>query len=655
LAETRKQPDRIENFLAGQNQILEKIAIGAPLLEILSDIVHLIESQTDGMLCSILLLDDDGVHLRHGAAPSFPKAYVDAIDGIAIGPKAGSCGAAVYFNKPMIVTDVHDDPLWAEYREIAAKYGFRACWSSPVRSHTGQPSGAFAMYSGVPKYPCSEDLRLAEVATHIASVAIESRRAAESLRRSEERSQAILNAIPDSMCLFDSSFTLIDCHSRGPCQAFIPKGDAMGQNICGVLPPELAEGFARGCQKASLSGQPQLLEYDFSAGGQTRYAEARIVPTSDGKFLALVRDTTERKAAEQALTGSEERFRLVAMATRDGIYDCDLRTHRVWRNEAYHVLFSAGEPMGVTQDWWKERIHPADRDRVINSIELAFRSQTHRWSAEYLLRRGSGDYATVVDRCHILYDEDGQPLRLIGAVTDISERRSAEEALQSRERELRRRNIEIRELAGKLMTAQEEERRRISRELHDDLNQKVAALSMRISKLKNQVGPDETLKIQIDRLQKSSVEIAADIRRLSHELHSAVLEHVGLAAALKAYVAEFSRLEKVQVGLTVPDAVESIPKDVAVCLYRVAQESLRNVVKHAGVNYAEMKLSVDDKGIHLHVSDSGLGFDLVAARDNGGLGLASMEERVRLVQGSFKISTQPGCGSQLSATIPLRK
>jgi signal transduction histidine kinase len=261
----------------------------------------------------------------------------------------------------------------------------------------------------------------------------------------------------------------------------------------------------------------------------------------------------------------------------------------------------------------------------------------------------------VVDRCHILYDDDGQPVRLIGAVTDISERRQAEEALRSRERELRRRNIEIRELAGKLMTAQEEERRRISRELHDDLNQKVAALSMRISKLKNQVGPDESLKMQVDRLQKSSIEIAADIRRLSHELHSAVLEHVGLAAALKAYVAEFSRLEKVQVGLTVPDAVESIPKDVAVCLYRVAQESLRNVVKHAGVNYAEMTLSVDDQGIHLHVSDSGLGFDLVSARDNGGLGLASMEERVRLVQGSFKIETQPGCGSQLLATIPLRK
>ena len=219
----------------------------------------------------------------------------------------------------------------------------------------------------------------------------------------------------------------------------------MGKNMHGVMPPELAKKFEQCCRKAAESGQAQLVEYDFSSDGLMQYAEARIVPTSDDKFLMLVRDITERKTAEQALTESEERFRYVAMATRDGIYDCDLRTHRVWRNEAYHVLFSAGEPMGVTQEWWQERIHPADRERIINSIELAFRSQTHRWSAEYSLRRGSGDYATVVDRCHILYDEDGQPVRLIGAVTDISERRLAEEALRSRESELRRRNIEIRE------------------------------------------------------------------------------------------------------------------------------------------------------------------------------------------------------------------
>ena len=120
-------------------------------------------------------------------------------------------------------------------------------------------------------------------------------------------------------------------------------------------------------------------------------------------------------------------------------------------------------------------------------------------------------------------------------------------------------------------------------------------------------------------------------------------------------MAEFSGLEKIQIGLTVPEAVEAIPPDAAVCLYRVAQESLRNIVKHSGVDYAEVKLSVDDQEVRLQVADSGSGFDPISARNSGGLGLASMEERVRLMQGSFRISTQPGGGSKVLATIPLRK
>jgi two-component system, NarL family, sensor kinase len=245
--------------------------------------------------------------------------------------------------------------------------------------------------------------------------------------------------------------------------------------------------------------------------------------------------------------------------------------------------------------------------------------------------------------------------KFLVVVRDITERRLGEEALRKREKELSRSHAKIRELAGKLMSAQEEERRRISRELHDDLNQKVAALSIMISTITHQLALEESLKNQLEMVHTYSVEIADGIHRLSHELHPAVLEHVGLPAALRAYVAEFSRLEKIRVELTVPEAVEAIPHDAAVCLYRIAQESLRNIVKHSGVDHAEMMLTIDERAVCLHVVDSGSGFDLSSARNNGGLGLASMEERIRLVQGSFGISTQPGGGSKLLATIPLRK
>jgi signal transduction histidine kinase len=120
-------------------------------------------------------------------------------------------------------------------------------------------------------------------------------------------------------------------------------------------------------------------------------------------------------------------------------------------------------------------------------------------------------------------------------------------------------------------------------------------------------------------------------------------------------VSEFSSLQKIQVTLTVPDAVANIPEDTAVCLYRVAQESLHNIIKHSGANSAEVTLSVDDQAVHLDVTDSGAGFDLSAARNKGGIGLASMEERVRSVRGSLEIATRLGAGSKVLATVPLRR
>src|SRR4029453_1309132 len=279
--------NRMETFLAGQNLILEKIASGADLAEVLANLLRLIESQSGGMLCSILLLDEDGVHLRHGAAPSLPESYNKAIDGLIIGPNAGSCGAAAYFGKPVVVTDILTDALWDDYRDLAVKHGLRACWSSPILLHTGQVSGTFAMYYRVSRGPSPEEQRLTQTATHIASIAIERQRAEQSLRESEERSRAILRAIPDSIFLLDSDYTYLDCQPRSSCQAKIPHDNLIGKNMRDVLPPELAKKFVRSFQKVSKSGEPQLVEYDRRVNGQMRYSEARVVFTSDRKFLVV--------------------------------------------------------------------------------------------------------------------------------------------------------------------------------------------------------------------------------------------------------------------------------------------------------------------------------------------------------------------------------
>jgi C4-dicarboxylate-specific signal transduction histidine kinase len=181
ITETRKE----DAFREGQGRILELIAANVPLGEVLTNLMLLIEAQHEEMFCSVLLLADDGAHVRHGAAPSLPEDYVRAVDGAPIGPKNGSCGTAMYLGKQVIVTDIFADPLWEDYRELAAASGLRACWSTPILSAAGKVLGSFAMYYQQPRVPTGREAKLTEVATHIAGLAIEHHRADEALRRTQ--------------------------------------------------------------------------------------------------------------------------------------------------------------------------------------------------------------------------------------------------------------------------------------------------------------------------------------------------------------------------------------------------------------------------------------------------------------------------------------
>jgi len=170
-----------EFFRAGQSRVLERIAADAPLNEILTNLILLMEGQAEGLRCSVLLLSRDGIHVRHGAAPNLPEVYVKAVDGSLIGPCAGSCGTAMYTRQSVVVTDVLTDPLWADYRDLAKISGLRACWSTPILSSQGEVLGSFAMYRQESRSPRAEETRLTEIATHLAGIAIERQGAQEEL------------------------------------------------------------------------------------------------------------------------------------------------------------------------------------------------------------------------------------------------------------------------------------------------------------------------------------------------------------------------------------------------------------------------------------------------------------------------------------------
>jgi PAS domain S-box-containing protein len=188
-----------EALLAGEKRLLEMVARGDPLTNILDALCRLVEELASGSLSSILLLDPNGAQLRHGAAPSLPQAYIDAVDGSVIGPSAGSCGTSAYRAKPVIVSDIATDPLWADYREIALPHGLRACWSTPILSSEAKVLGTFAIYYREPRTPTTQQLEIIEQVTHLASIALERKRAEEAVRASEQVARGQAEALVQSL------------------------------------------------------------------------------------------------------------------------------------------------------------------------------------------------------------------------------------------------------------------------------------------------------------------------------------------------------------------------------------------------------------------------------------------------------------------------
>ena len=294
LTERRRE----EAFRAGQHDVLEMIATGASLDDILGRLVHLIERQCDRIRCSVVLVDDAGTRMQYGVAPSIPGLFAPNMDGITIGPAAGSCGTAIYLGKPVIVADALSDPLWEGARHVAEAFGFRACWSVPILSSQRKVLGSFAMYGERARTPSSEELRLMDIGAYIAGIAIERLQAHQALRQSEERNRAILRAIPDWMFVMSSDGIFLHYHAKDPSRLLVPPAAFLGRSVREVLPPSLADALSAAFAKALASDEPEKLEYTVGSDDEELFYEATVVRCDGDKVLSIVRDITDRKRAE---------------------------------------------------------------------------------------------------------------------------------------------------------------------------------------------------------------------------------------------------------------------------------------------------------------------------------------------------------------------
>ena len=354
---------------------------------------------------------------------------------------------------------------------------------------------------------------------------------------------------------------------------------------------------------------------------------------------SIERDITESKSQREVLRKTVERFRLAVHAGRMFAYEWDPATDMVLRSaESSHIL-GIDESMQITGRHAMASIHPLDREEVHAAL-AALRPENPylKVSCRVLLKNSSPVW---IEQCSIAhFDPQGRITRLVGMAADITERKQAEEALALAK--------------SALIAAQEQERKRIARELHDDIGQRLALFIVELEQLVPNA-PDFKTEAQqyLSVLAQQAKEIATDIQSLSHELHSAKLEHLGISVAVRGFCRDFSRNQQVDINCEVADLPAEVEPGIALCLFRVLQEALQNSLKHSGVRQFEVRLWATTDYIHLTIGDSGTGFDSGKSRQRQGLGLVSMEERVKLVQGKFSIESHADRGTTVHVRVPL--
>ena len=364
------------------------------------------------------------------------------------------------------------------------------------------------------------------------------------------------------------------------------------------------------------------------------------------RVLEEKRLRNEKRATEEALRGAERRYREIFESAVEGIYQVTLQGRIVAANPALARIMGYASPeelMATAEEGECLHIFPTQRKEFLRLIEE--RGSVRGFECQVYRKDRSAIWVSLNARAS--RDDSGKLAYFTGTVVDITELKAAEAALQQYQEELR-------DLAARLIRAQETESKRLSRELHDVFSQKLAVLGIDLGLLRTRP-PDSpaVLRERLERIGEEITELASGLHQTSRGLHPAVLDDLGLGVALANECAAFADQHGIQVKCACRKLPERFPEDVALCLYRVAQESLRNIRKHAQARKVCVALRGGDGEIVLTIEDDGCGFLRQAVRGKGGLGLISMEERLRLVGGRLLIASRPGGGARVEVRVPL--
>lgn len=390
-----------------------------------------------------------------------------------------------------------------------------------------------------------------------------------------------------------------------------------------------------------LSGRQREFQGTYSCPDFARQIVVRgarlNLPVSGSRILITIEDTV---SSREALRRTEERLRVLLEKTHILPWEADFPTARFISVGAQAVSM-LGYPIEdwYQPDFWPSHLHPDDRERAIRAADELAKTGDN-YELEYRMIAKDRRVVWFHSLVNVIR-ENGRPKTVRGFSIDVTASRQTE--------------AELRDLSGRLIAAQEEERSRVARELHDGLNQRLALLSIELEQLGPEIERPGAMKQRLHKLQDQVQEISADIHRLSYKLHPSKLDHLGLAAAIQSLCKELTDSGKLKVDLQQKGFRTDIPKDVTLCVFRIAQEALRNCSRHSGAHSAQVFLQQTRDAVRLSVSDNGCGFDPDTDQVKKGLGFISMKERLRLVDGELRIYSQPSRGTRIEVRVPLKR
>ena len=515
------------------------------------------------------------------------------------------------------------------------------------------------------------------------------RKAERELRESREQYKTLYTATPAMLHSIDREYRMLDVSEKWLEVLGYQRDEVIGRPLTDFL-TESSKAIALGgvLERFIKEGSARDIAYEYvkKNGGIVEILLSAIAEYDDqGNYvrsLAVLNDVTEKNRAEAELKKAHDEMeqrvidRTAELRESREHFRQLVETVRVipWESavEATNLSYvgpQAEDLLGYPRERWYEDgfwntiIHPDDSDMATGFYARIARDKVAD-EMEYRLRAADGRIIWIHEVVNVITSERGKSPILRGFMIDITKRKQAEEALEQQRQFLRESEAALRvsqhrlqELAGKLLSAQEEERRRLAREIHDDLTQRLAGLGSKTGYLVqewDEKHSDESAQV-LNEVHEELVRLSGDVHALSRELHPSMLEHLGLEDALRWECESFSNRSGVEASFSSRGVPDEISKELGICFYRIAQEALNNVARHADTDTARVSLIGDDDHLELMIQDAGSGFERDKRTSTQGIGLESMEERARLVHGRLEIDTGPGRGTTVSVRVPLKE